>query len=331
MTKALTALTAPVTTKCDVDSATFGIAQEFITRWYADDPLARRALKIETGFRNSVEMLPRPIDSIEPKAEHRCRGENDHSQYQHYWMRHTGRLAQLGRLTRSLALLDNLASSVGIEPVDVRQLRPFLGKRRSKPPAHVQAVLDSVGIDSMTYDCIRYRSATPPRRNISCYSRFEHEESAKLLREFHLVGGKLAGVVDPELGEVPAEPTEPAFLEGVDLTALCEFLQEPDGHAFYDPQTFIDLGFDPRTVDTFCRTHESDHRNPMNAIFDANLNVVESMVAVYELEFLWILAIETGASITEAAWKHGRGTQARNLAKAILNQLTPTGSSSTGN
>ena len=56
-------------------------------------------------------------------------------------------------------------------------------------------------------------------------------------------------------------------------------------------------------------------------IIDGNGDVIESLVAVNELEFLWVVAVEIGADTTEAAWKNGRGTQARNLGAAIVTKL----------
>jgi hypothetical protein len=319
MTTAAKATTNPNTTRCDVDPDTFGLAQEFIAKWYANDPHARRALKVETGFLRSSEILPRPMDSLEAPARYRCDGDG-HSHYQHAWKRFTERLAGFGNQMHTLENLAFLRSRLGIEPVDPRRLQPFLGHPNCiEVPWHVQFALDATGMTPAMYREVRSRGTAPCCRGVSCFARFENEEAQKLLLEIHLAGIALAGLErDPELGPPPAEATEPEFLEGVDMARLIGFLSEANGHSFYGPESLLELGFDARVVDAMNRTHLSSTSDPMGMIYDMNDEPLESLTAVKCLDFLWILAIETNADITDAAWKNGRGTQARDLARAIL-------------
>jgi len=223
-------------------------------------------------------------------------------------------------------MLDQLSTEFGIKAVDIRNLVPFNGNPDSADIAnHVQLVLDRIEMTEDMYASARIWGASPRRSDIVHYRRFMDEERAKLLREIHLVGCKLAELNDdPEFGNIPSVPTEPAFLDGVDFDLLREFLSEPSGHSFWADTAFIRLGFDPAVVASLSRHHESSSRDPMQTITDMNGNVVESLDSVYELEFLWILAREVGADVREAATKYGRGTQARLLAAAILTVVDTT-------
>lgn len=310
--------------ECDVSTEVMARAQTFVADWYANAPHARRAGLME-GLEGFSDLMPRPIDDLTLASRWQCDVENDHHDLgQHEWMRNVKRLARFGARAIALRTLDNFVRMNNMDTIDVRRAAPFEGAATVEAvPTHVSGVLAAIGADEDDYLYLRSRYTEPRRDGATRHERFRREESAKYIRLVHAVGCAINGLIkDPDFGNVPDEATEPAFLDGVDIDKLMEFAASPDGHAFVDADVITEMGFHPDVVATFTREHKSNLSNPMYCIFDGNGDVIESLIAVNELEFLWIVAVEIGADIAEASWKNGRGTQARNLGDAIVTKLT---------
>ncbi len=303
---------------CTVGPDELAAAQRFVAEWYANDPYARRAGLME-GLERFPDLMPRPIDDLTLTPKWPCVASDRHSMWNHEWMRNVQLLARLEGRAHALRRLDEFAGSYDVPPIETHRLAPYIGDATTSVPAHLERLLAALGEKQSDYLYLRNRYTSARREGASRHERFRREEGAKYLRLLHAVGAAMNGIdADPDFGDVPAEPTEPEFLSGVNVSKLREYAAAPDGHGFVDADYFTEMGFHPDVVATFTREHESDLSNPMNTIFDDDGNVIRSLVGVNELEFLWITAVELGADITQAAWKHGRGAQARELGAAII-------------
>ncbi len=307
----------PVTMNCSMSCEVHVAARQGLERWRANDPALMAALRVG----NQIIFMETLIWDVEQEMEAVAACTDDMA---HHML--VSVMAGLDDEAAAIAALHDVASEFGLPRVDMRRLAPFLGASEinaEEIPEHIARTLDALGIRRHEYLSWRKRGAKPRRKNIDYNFRMMEEERAKLLRTVHAVAAADAGLVaDPEVGPEPATATERALLDGADLQKVLEYLAGPvSGHAFRAPSFLEDIGLRSHVARVVVRKFKSDLKNPMYTIFGAGGAVLKSVVAVKELELLWLLANETGADVREASTKYGRGTRAQLLAAAIRDAI----------
>lgn len=137
------------------------------------------------------------------------------------------------------------------------------------------------------------------------------------------------------------------WLQGVDLKAFREFLENVGGNTFWSPRTFLEMGFAKPIVDRSTRDHASSSDDPTRQIIDQKrlmaaissgeisskeaLEILieakdprfklEHLVAVHEIDFMQSLARALGTPVSQ---KIGRGSRATELAHGLLAYLDTT-------
>jgi len=319
----VTASTAAERSACTVPEADRVGTKKALALWRRNDPAFLQVLRAG----NHITFMESVICEVEngPDESAPCDvAGHDISLHRHN--RLFGFMARLYRETIAVKALTRAARGLGIAPVDLQHLAPFHGSpicNANRIPAHIVSALRAFGIPTSEYVSWRSSGAHPQREDIDYNFRFMEEECAKLLRTLHAVAAKRAALAeDPEVGPVPTSPTERRLLDGADLTKLRAFLAGPvSGHAFHDASFIEAIGLQPHVAPVLVRTFKSDTSDHMRTIFAPGGVVLESIVAVRELELLWLLANEVDADVREAATKYGRGTRAQLLARSILTRL----------
>ena len=89
-----------------------------------------------------------------------------------------------------------------------------------------------------------------------------------------------------------------------------------DGHSIIKSESLVEMGFDQEFVNSYSYDHQSG-QSYKSMIFDKRGNKMSSVMGVYTLDFLYAMAKDCGADITEARNKMGRGFQAGCLVAAL--------------
>jgi hypothetical protein len=294
-------------------------ARKALALWRANDPDFMQAIFAENWLTLMSNLIPDVEGGPAPPS---CDADGcdlgTHRQVYHF-----AQMAALNKLTVGIKALKRAANALGVPAPDTCSLSPFLGRANTMTvPSHVVPVLKEFGVSRDCYSSWRRRGAKPARRNLEYNFRFMDEERAKLLRLVHGVAVRRAGVLhDPEFGETPTTPTERALLDGADRQKLRAYIEGPvSGHDLREVTFLSEVGLRAHAAEVLVRTHVSDASNSMYTIFGAE-GPLDSLVAVSELEFLWLLARELDGDVRGAALKYGRGLRAEELAKAILQRL----------
>jgi hypothetical protein len=93
-----------------------------------------------------------------------------------------------------------------------------------------------------------------------------------------------------------------------------------DGHSIYKGDYLIEIGFPEDLVKKYETTLKSDYSSGKSTIFDKDGNMVDEMVGIPALTFHYaiaeVLLLEGGVDYNDTIM--GRGTQARELSRAIM-------------
>jgi len=97
-----------------------------------------------------------------------------------------------------------------------------------------------------------------------------------------------------------------------------------DGHTIWSPQgvPFEDLGLDEKQAKRLIQDFRSDLSDPKSTIFKDGKVVKEISGGVHSLSLLSMIACNLGVGRADGAF-FGRGSRARALTNAILQQLEP--------
>ena len=114
--------------------------------------------------------------------------------------------------------------------------------------------------------------------------------------------------------------TETELFETKVRSAIADGKIVGDGHTLFSAEFYAPHFTETELTEAgLLRDHNSDHASWKSTIYGSNGEVIEELFAVYNLDFLYWVALKIG--VTESVRAIGRGSQAQELVGYISQKL----------